>query len=300
MIGLGRNTWTRGHCALFRALLGAVMLGAGARLLLNSPADLTALSGALASLGAALLLVGRWQRQAAVGLGGIWLALATFLEAGEGAGLLALVFLLFRHAAAPPPAGIAGLGWRPKAATLVLTRAVLLALLIVKAGTGAWLPSSLDLAGAALLILAAAEPGWVPARRAAGAERVFYDGGCGLCHRSVLFLLQEDRAEALRFAPLGGETFRRLVPPELAATLPDSLVVIRDDGAPLARAAAVVHLCGRLGGAWRPLGFLLRLLPRPLADRGYDRVASARSRLFARPRSACPMIPPELRWRFEG
>ena len=37
-------------------------------------------------------------------------------------------------------------------------------------------------------------------------DQVFYDGHCGLCHRTVLFLLTRDRDGALfRFGPLFGE-----------------------------------------------------------------------------------------------
>ncbi|MBM3977909.1 MAG: DUF393 domain-containing protein, partial [Planctomycetes bacterium] len=37
--------------------------------------------------------------------------------------------------------------------------------------------------------------------------RVYYDGSCGLCHRTVRLLALRDRAARLRFAPLHGATF---------------------------------------------------------------------------------------------
>ncbi|RMH04718.1 MAG: DUF393 domain-containing protein [Planctomycetota bacterium] len=293
MISPERNSWTPGHWTLFRVLLALTAVAAAGPLLAASAV------GCFPLLAGLLLLPQRTARPAAAALSGLFAAFAALAGLADDPGLLALALLYARQAWIVPPPGVAGIGWRPPGRILLLTRAGLFALFLVKAGGGSWAPHPLDLAGSLLLVLAAAEPGWIPARPAAAAERVFFDGGCGLCHRAVLFLLREDRAAVLRFAPLGGRTFAGLFPGEAAAGFPDSLVVVRADGAPLVRSAAVVHLAGRLGGAWRPLGFLLRLLPRALADRIYDRLAAVRTRLFARPAAACPILPPELSWRLE-
>lgn len=129
---------------------------------------------------------------------------------------------------------------------------------------------------------------------------VFYDGACGLCHRTVRFAIARDRdGRHFRFAALGSEAFRRLVPEALRAGLPDSIVVLTADGTLLARSAAVIHILERIGGPWRLLGSMLELVPRGIRDAGYDGVAHARHRLFRRPAEACPVTPPKLRARFE-
>src|SRR5687768_10489456 len=43
-----------------------------------------------------------------------------------------------------------------------------------------------------------------------GTPLVLYDGTCGLCARSVRWILRHERDHALRFAPLQGETARAL------------------------------------------------------------------------------------------
>jgi predicted DCC family thiol-disulfide oxidoreductase YuxK len=130
------------------------------------------------------------------------------------------------------------------------------------------------------------------------AEILFYDGDCGLCHRSVRFVVAADRAGRFRFAPLGGETFRALVPADARGGLPDSIVVRRADGALLARSDAALHVLRRLRGVWPALAAVLALVPRGLRDAGYDFVARRRARWFARPVDACPLVPVELRARF--
>jgi predicted DCC family thiol-disulfide oxidoreductase YuxK len=127
---------------------------------------------------------------------------------------------------------------------------------------------------------------------------LFYDGGCGLCHFSIRALLALDRRGALRFAPLGGDAFRELVPAAEADTLPDSLVLRTTDGRLLVRSAALLECLRLIGGPAKALAGLARFVPRPIADRLYDGLARVRARLFAAPRGACPSVSPARRDRF--
>ena len=145
------------------------------------------------------------------------------------------------------------------------------------------------------------DPGWVPGAPAAGGapETLFYDGTCGLCHRTVRFVLAEDPGgRAFRFAPLQGALFRSALDDGARAGLPDSLVVLTADGRVLTRSRAVRHLLSRLGGLWGVAARLAGVVPVPLGDAAYDLVARVRHRLFARPPEACPLLPARLRSRF--
>lgn len=129
------------------------------------------------------------------------------------------------------------------------------------------------------------DPDWFPPRPARhGRNVVFYDGVCGLCHRTVQFLIGEDRAGVLAFAPLQGETFaalRREAPPGDA----DSLVYVRGLGdgppKPALRSAAVLGALADVGGFWRVISWA-RVIPRPIRDRAYDFVARHRYAWFGR------------------
>ncbi|MFP4601181.1 MAG: DCC1-like thiol-disulfide oxidoreductase family protein [Persicimonas sp.] len=150
------------------------------------------------------------------------------------------------------------------------------------------------------------DPSWIAPSRAGVTEHVFYDGGCGLCHRAVRFVLAEDTAEppAFRFAPLGGETFERaLVESDSAVEfgdLPDSIIVATADGEILVKSEAILYIGRRLGGLWRAFSTIASLVPRAVRDFVYDGIARIRHRLFAQPKDVCPLLPPELRERFEG
>jgi predicted DCC family thiol-disulfide oxidoreductase YuxK len=131
-------------------------------------------------------------------------------------------------------------------------------------------------------------------------EILFYDGHCGLCHRTVKFVLKHDRSgSAFRFAPLQGTTFESRIAPDRRAGLPDSIVVLTNEGSLLVRSDAFLHVRRRLGGGWRILANAQAVIPRPLRDLVYDFVARIRYRVFGKRDDLCPIVPPDLRARFD-
>jgi predicted DCC family thiol-disulfide oxidoreductase YuxK len=154
--------------------------------------------------------------------------------------------------------------------------------------------------GMVILHLFTFDPAWVSPLMATTADELFYDGQCGLCHRAVRFVLAENSgSNAFRFAPLQGETFRAQVPVEQRAGLPDSIVIRTDEGSLLARSDAVIRILQRLGGGWRILGSIMASIPRRLRDAVYDFIARVRYRVFGKRDDLCPIVPSELRRRFD-
>jgi predicted DCC family thiol-disulfide oxidoreductase YuxK len=155
-------------------------------------------------------------------------------------------------------------------------------------------------AGMIILHLFTFNPSWVPVAAAGRTEELFYDGHCGLCQHAVRFILAEDTSgTTFRFAPLQGKTFLGRVAAERRSGLPDSVVVLTRDGELLVRSAAFLHIFRRLGGGWRVLAVALSVVPRGLRDFGYDIVARIRYRVFGRRDDLCPIVPADLRARFD-
>jgi predicted DCC family thiol-disulfide oxidoreductase YuxK len=113
---------------------------------------------------------------------------------------------------------------------------------------------------------------------------LFFDADCGLCNAAVRLLLRADRSRRLRFAAIGGATWKALVSEAARAMLPDSAVLRLPDGRLLSRSEAILEALRRVGGPWAALARLGRLAPRKLADRLYDAVARRR-----RGAAACPL-----------
>ena len=131
---------------------------------------------------------------------------------------------------------------------------------------------------------------------------VLYDGTCGLCDRSVQWLLRHDPAGTFCYAPLQGETAAtvRQRHPEIPAAV-DSMVLVPnyDTEAEAAhlRSDAVCRILQYLGGPWRLLGSVGLAVPRPLRDAVYRFIARIRYRVFGTV-AACGLPDPETRRRF--
>lgn len=125
---------------------------------------------------------------------------------------------------------------------------------------------------------------------------VLYDGTCGLCHRSVRWLLAHERDAALRFAPLQGATADALRArhPAIPRAL-ESVVLVDGDRVHL-RSKAFLYAARHLRGPWRA-AYTLRWLPGPVLDLGYRAIARVRYRIWGRA-DACDLPAPAARARF--
>ena len=103
---------------------------------------------------------------------------------------------------------------------------------------------------------------------------------------------------AFRFAPRKGETFRSLVAAERREALQPSILVLTTDGRILMRSSAGLHILERLGGVWRMMAIVGRMVPAGIRDVGYRFIARMRHGLLPAPDSTCPVVAPELRARF--
>jgi predicted DCC family thiol-disulfide oxidoreductase YuxK len=129
---------------------------------------------------------------------------------------------------------------------------------------------------------------------------ILYDGVCGLCDRTVRFVLRRDRAGRFRFATLQSDyAAAALARHGRDAADLDSVCLVVDPGGPgeqvLARSDAVLAVLHGLGGAWR-LAAIGRWLPRRWRDAAYDALARRRYRWFGR-FDQCPIPSPQLRAR---
>lgn len=124
---------------------------------------------------------------------------------------------------------------------------------------------------------------------------IFFDGVCAMCNRFVNLILRVDRRGRFRFAPLQGETAKRLLP-ELAADPRRWSVLYLDERGLHAESDASLEVCRRLGGWWW-LVSLGRLVPRWIRDPVYRLIARNRYRWFGK-RDACRAPGPTERSRF--
>ncbi len=124
---------------------------------------------------------------------------------------------------------------------------------------------------------------------------LLYDGLCGLCDRTVRWIVRHDPGGAMRFATLQGavgrEALRRV--PQLAPV--DSIVLLHPGGA-WVKSTAVLEIARYVGGVWG-LAVAGYVLPRAVRDWVYAWVAKRRYAMFGK-YDECPIPLPDQRARF--
>lgn len=127
---------------------------------------------------------------------------------------------------------------------------------------------------------------------------VFMDGNCVLCTRTARAIGKLDHAEEFRIcpvqSPLGSATLQHY---GLDTDDPDSWLYL-EDGRAYTAMDAVIRAGTRLGGWGRAVRALM-LLPRPVRDWLYRRIARNRYQLFGRT-DMCALPDPALRRRLIG
>lgn len=131
---------------------------------------------------------------------------------------------------------------------------------------------------------------------------VLYDGVCGLCNRGVQFLLKRDKRGRLQFASLQSDFASKVLgrhgldPNDL-----DTVYVVVNHDRPgevvLDRSEAVLQTWHELGGAWKLLAAVSRIIPRSLRDVIYRFVATNRYHVFGK-FETCMLPDPSQRSRF--
>lgn len=127
------------------------------------------------------------------------------------------------------------------------------------------------------------------------AHIVFYDGVCGLCNRSVRWLVRHDRRRVLRYASLQSEFAKKaLKGTDLDIT--SGTIIFRDGSDIYTKSDAVIAILRRMGGIYR-LARVLRVIPRALRDDVYDWIARNRYRWFGK-HDRTPRPSPEVKELF--
>jgi predicted DCC family thiol-disulfide oxidoreductase YuxK len=125
---------------------------------------------------------------------------------------------------------------------------------------------------------------------------VLFDGVCNLCNGAVQFLLTRDPRGELRFAALQSDAGRAILAWAGLTRADCDTMVFLERGKIYTRSTAVLRIARHLRRPWCWLAAAL-IVPAPLRDWLYDRLARNRYRLFGR-REECMLPRPELLRRF--
>jgi predicted DCC family thiol-disulfide oxidoreductase YuxK len=124
---------------------------------------------------------------------------------------------------------------------------------------------------------------------------ILFDGVCNLCNSSVQFIIQRDPEGKYKFAAFQSGTGLELMKEYHITKELDSIVLIEGNQF-FKKSNAAIRIGKNLRGGWKYLG-LLAVVPLPIRDFFYDRMAKNRYKWFGK-LDNCMLPSPELRSRF--
>ncbi len=124
------------------------------------------------------------------------------------------------------------------------------------------------------------------------APLIVFDDACVLCSTFVQWVIRHDQRSQFRFTAAQGHLGQALYRDLSLDPVRLETILLVVDGVSYANLAGILEIATRLGGVWR-LAALLGLLPAPLGDWIYDRIAQNRYALFGR-REACWVPTPDV------
>jgi predicted DCC family thiol-disulfide oxidoreductase YuxK len=125
---------------------------------------------------------------------------------------------------------------------------------------------------------------------------VFFDGVCNFCNYWVNFAIKRDRKKNLHFAPLQGETAKKILANYNISTSSLSSVIFLDNGKIYTQSSAAFRICKHLDNGWK-LFYGLMVIPKFIRDAAYNLIAKNRYRWFGKTES-CMIPTPDMRERF--
>lgn len=124
-----------------------------------------------------------------------------------------------------------------------------------------------------------------------------FDGHCVLCSRGVQYALKYEKSPDVQFVAIQSGRGRKLaVTHGVDPDEPHTALYIDEAGNAHEKSDAVIALTKTIGGPGR-VALLAKVLPRPVRDFLYDKVAGSRYSIFGK-MDACYLPPPEMRARF--
>lgn len=125
---------------------------------------------------------------------------------------------------------------------------------------------------------------------------VLFDGVCNFCDGFVNFVIEKDKKNVFKFAPLQSESGKQLLEKyKIDPAVTDSVVMIENEKA-YTHSSAGLRVMKNLGGIYA-LSYAFIIVPKFIRDFFYKLFAKYRYRLFGK-KDACMIPTPEIRAKF--
>ena len=125
---------------------------------------------------------------------------------------------------------------------------------------------------------------------------ILFDGVCNFCNRSINIILDHDQDAHFQFAPSQSTAGKDILQQFGLEQNGKSSVILIDNEKVYTKTDAVIQIATYLKG-WPTLFRLIKFIPKPIRDFGYDLIAKNRYTLFGK-RETCRIPDESIRHRF--
>jgi len=123
---------------------------------------------------------------------------------------------------------------------------------------------------------------------------ILFDGVCNFCDGSVNFIIEHDKKNYFKFAPLQSEAGQKYVE-KFGLSAIDSVILVENDKT-YTHSTAALKVAKHLSGIWS-LFYAFIIIPKPVRDFFYKLFAKYRYELFGK-KDECMIPTPEVRAKF--
>lgn len=124
---------------------------------------------------------------------------------------------------------------------------------------------------------------------------IVFDGKCGLCNKTVNWILKNDQKAVFKFTPIQGD-FAKKTPSNLLNIDNPNSIILLDNGLYYQKSDAIFRILKKLPFPWKLLN-IFSFLPLKLTDYFYNFIAANRYRWFGKTEH-CRVPLPEEKERF--
>ncbi len=125
---------------------------------------------------------------------------------------------------------------------------------------------------------------------------ILFDGVCNLCIGSVQFIINRDKREIFRFAPLQSDTAQKLISKLHLEKQDLASIILLENSTYYTKSTAALRIARSLGALW-PLLYIFIVIPKSIRDPLYDIVARNRYEWFGK-KDKCMIPNKEIEKRF--
>lgn len=124
-----------------------------------------------------------------------------------------------------------------------------------------------------------------------------FDGICNLCNRLVIFIIKRDTKASISFTNFQSEVGKTILNKHNILNSGYGTIVYLCSGVTYIKSNAISKIFKDLGGVCKLLYYLIILIPRPIRDYIYDRIAKNRYKLLGK-KESCMVPTKDIKDRF--